>query len=409
MTGSYRLSFVHFVPLRAVKLLVVICSFLGCTGNFSWAQLKSYPFGVSDIVRDETRDRVYCAVPSQNSVVVIDSESLQVLATIFTGSLPSGLDVSADGTRLYVSNQGTSAQGIAVLDLENLTIVRHIATTLGPRDVAIGNGTIYTLEGDKIRAYQAADGAPRTGTLSTYEGNVSVYGGMLEISPDGNTLYYYQSGLSPTSWYRINVTSWPGVKLQNGTFGSNGQDMALSSDGQWMTFASGAPYYVQKLQASDPTINMGQMDTGAYPRAVTFSPDSARLFAVHTSGHIDVWNATTYVQLAPITTTGEASDLETDRQGKVLFAGSSTSLFAHHIGVANPDAPLNVEVNQAVEIRWDSVSGNLYQVQWKASMGQNAEWYNLGGPILGNGLTMSVFDTTRGNRAKFYRVVPSSP
>ena len=366
------------------------------------AELKSYTFGTSDIVRDTTRDRVYCAVPSLNSIVVIDSESLVVLATIFTGSQPNGLDVSPDGSKLYVANQGTTTQGIAVIDLTSLDVTQYIPTTQAPRDVAIGNGTVYTLESSSIRAYNTTTGAVMSGVLSTYSGGVFVYGGLLDISSDGNTLYYYQTGLSPSSWYRINVTAWPASLLQQGQFGSNGQDMALSADGQSITFASGAPYSINKHQAANPTVSMGQMDTGPYPRAVTFSPDGNYIFAVHTDGHIDVWNANTYVQLPQIATVGEPHFLECDRKGKVFFAGTNSTLKAYYIGVADSSAPINVTINQAVEIRWDSVAGSLYQVEWCTN--PSASWYALGGPILGNGLTMSVFDTTRNNRAKFFQV-----
>jgi YVTN family beta-propeller protein len=387
------------MKISSLLSILVILSVDFCRANFG-AELKSYGFGTSDIVRDEHRDRVYCAVPAQNSVVVIDSESLQVLATIFTGSQPAGLDISADGTKLYVANQGSTTQGIAVIDLETLTIARHIETTTAPYDVAIGNGTVYSLEGT-IRAYSASDGALLAGALG---GAVSVYGGILEISPDGNTLYYYQTGLSPSSWYRINVTSWPGVPVQSGQFGSNGQDMALSADGQWLTFASGAPYSINKLQASNPTASLGQMNTGPYPRAVTYSPDGNYLFAVHTSGHIDVWNANTFVQLPQISTVGEPHDLECDRKGKSFFAGTGSSLRAYYIGTDTSGGTVDVDINHAVEIRWSSAFGSLYQVEWRSQLGGDSSWYNLGGPVLGNGLTMSVFDTTRGSRFKFYRV-----
>lgn len=396
-----------------MKILTVLCVFVLSLANICRAafgtELKVYSFGTADIVRDDVRDRVYCAVPAQNSVVVIDSESLQILATIFTGSQPNGLSVSADGTKLYVANQGSTTQGIAVIDLATLTITQHIATTQAPRDVAVGNGTLYTLESSSIRAYNASTGALLSGALSSSQGGIFVYGGALEISPDGNTLYFFQTGLSPSSWFRINVTSWPGAKLQEGQFGSNGQAMTLSADGQFITFASGSPYYINKLQASNPTVSLGQMDTGAFPRAAAYSPDGNYLFAVHTSGHIDVWNANTFVQLPQISTVGEPRVLKCDRRGKVFFAGTTTELRAYYIGTDNVDAPLNLAINPAVEIRWDSVAGSLYQVEWRSQLGGNATWYSLGGPILGNGLTMSVFDTTRGNQAKFFRVTKLSP
>jgi DNA-binding beta-propeller fold protein YncE len=372
------------------------------------SQLQSFGFGTTDIVRDNTRDRVYCTVPAQNSVAVIDSDSLQVLATIFTGSQPNALAESADGTQLYVGHLGTTAQGVVVIDLNSLSVVRSIATTNPVHDLAVGNGVVYTVEA-AICAYRISDGSAISGSLSTYSGGVDVYGGVLAISPDGKTLYYFQTGLSPSSWYRINVASWPGTTVQSGQFGSNGQGLALSADGQYITFVSGAPYEVNKLQASNPTVSLGQFNTGAYPRGATYSPDGNTLFTNHTSGLIDVWNANTYVETTTLATNSQQfTELQCDRLGKVLFAGNSTALYAYYVGSSGGGGSLNVQINNAVEIRWDSVSGSLYQVQWTGIL-QGGTWYNLGGQIVGNGLTMSVFDTTRGNQFKFYRVQPVSP
>jgi YVTN family beta-propeller protein len=387
-----------------MKTAWLLCLFVlliadDCRAGYG-SELKSYAFGTSHIVRDDKRDRVYCTVPAQNSVAVIDSESLQVLATVFTGSQPNALSVAPDGSKLFVAHLGSSSQGLAVLDLETLSVARYIETLNPVLQVAAGTNTVYTVEGSAIRAYDIATGAARSGTVT----GVSVYGGNLVLSPDSTTLYYYQSGLSPSTWSRINVASWPGTLLQSGQWGSSGQGLALSADGQWITFVSGAPYFVRKHQASDPTVSAGQFNTDAYPRGATYSPDGNTLFTVHTSGAIDVFNANTYVATTSIPTTGELNRLQCDRKGKVLFAGNSFSLRAFYVGATGGGEPMDIEINQAVEIRWNSTSGYLYQVEWTTAPSANATWHNLGGQILGNGLIMSVYDTTRNNRAKFYRV-----
>ena len=129
----------------------------------------------------------------------------------------------------------------------------------------------------------------------------------------------------------------------------------------------------------------------------------------HSSGHIDVWNANTFVKTSEITTTGEPDDLECDRSGRVLFAGTSTALKAYFVDTATSGTNLNIQINNAVEIRWNSTAGSLYQVQWAYVLDVNTVWFNFGGQILGNGLTMSIFDTTRDSRSKFYRVQLVSP
>ena len=47
--------------------------------------------------------------PAPRSVSVINTATKQVTATIGVGSYPSGVAVSPDGTRAYVTNAGTRA------------------------------------------------------------------------------------------------------------------------------------------------------------------------------------------------------------------------------------------------------------------------------------------------------------
>ena len=391
-----------------VACLILASAVIALAGYGS--ELASFSFGTSDIVRDNFRDRVYCSVPSQNSVVVIDSESLAVLATIFTGSSPAGMGISPDGSRLYVANSGETQNGITVLDLSNLTIARYISTTGNPTDVAVGAGVVYCLEGgDSIRAYNTDTGAPLSGKLSTYSGGVSVYSGLLEISPDRKTLYYFQNGSSPSTWYQIDVSSWPGTCKKSGNPGGNGSDMAISADGNFVCFAWGSPYSISKWKADDPSVSLGTMATGAYPRAVDFSVDGNSIFTVHTSNHIEVWDANTFVKTNDITTVGDVRDLECDRKGKVLFAGTNTSLKAYYVSSAPPAQSVQAEINNAVEIRWDSNPGTLYQVQWTMQLTGTTTWFALGGPIVGTGLKLSVYSTLRDATSKFYRVQVVTP
>lgn len=365
-------------------------------------ELKHFDFGVSDLLHDKSRSRLYCAVPAQNSVVVIDSESLEVVASVFTGSQPTSLAQSADGFLLFIGNGGSSAQGVAVLNLESLEVTKYISTTSTVTGVAAGLGVVYTIESDSIRAYAVSTGVALEGRMSTYTNSVSVYGGNMRLSGDGKTLTYYHTGLSPSSWYLIDVTNWPGQREASGTFGSNGQALAASPDGKWVTFVSGSPYYVSKHHSDDPSSVVGTFNTGAYPRAAHYSPDSNTLFTVNTSNRIDVWSANTFVKTSSITTVGDVRDMACDRKGKVLFAGTSSAMRAYLLESQSEE--MKVEINKAVEIRWNSTYGALYQVEWAPVPLPNANWQKLGGPILGTGLTMSVYDSTRTARTRFYRV-----
>ncbi len=406
----FIMNVVCFPLLRILLTLVAVASLTTSSRADYGDMLKEFDFGVAEVKRDNTRDRVYVASPSTNTVKVIDSNSLAVLASIFTGSAPLRMELSADSSRLYVANSGSTVQGIAVVNLSTLTIEKHISTYSYPRDVAISsNGRLFVLFSSEMRIYDAETGDQLGDHYDTYSSpSFTVYGGNIESMPGKQKMIYYQTGLSPSSWSVLDVTTNPFSISKSGSWGSNGQGMSLSADGNYVTFVSGAPYQIAKLDASNPTSSYGTFNTGAYPRGATYSPDGRRLYAVHTSGHIDVWNAQTYVQLPQIPNSGEARILECDRRNRVLFAGSQGAngyLRVIYINEAAPAEEINLNVETAMHVFWDSKRGELYQVQWRHSLVGNDPWYDLGDPVLGNGLTMSVYDKLRGMKRKFYRVV----
>jgi len=70
------------------------------------------------------------------------------------------------------------------------------------------------------------------------------------------------------------------------------------------------------------------------------------------------------------------------------------------------DLQLAVRLFPAVEITWQSVAERVYQVQWKEDSDQT--WKNLKEPVVGKGGMESVFDDTRNNQMRLYRVVELS-
>ncbi len=74
----------------------------------------------------------------------------------------------------------------------------------------------------------------------------------------------------------------------------------------------------------------------------------------------------------------------------------------------NPASVFKIEsasvTNSGTTIKWDSVLGKNYTVQWSSDL---VTWNTLGNPIAGNGSLASMTDSTPGrqNRQRFYRVL----
>jgi len=118
---------------------------------------------------------------------------------------------------------------------------------------------------------------------------VFVYSGSLEISPDRNTLYYGGYGLSPSTMYKIDVSSTnPVLLLQTpfGTIGSNGQDLTISYSGSYICYTVGSgnnSYDIAKFRTSD--LSSMAFDANTFLSLGTMSgPDVASKFAADSTG-----------------------------------------------------------------------------------------------------------------------------
>ena len=70
-----------------------------------------------------------------NIVLVIDTATNTVVATIAVGQTPFGVAITPDGTRAYVTNQNSNT--VSVIDTATNTVVATIPVGLRPAGVAI--------------------------------------------------------------------------------------------------------------------------------------------------------------------------------------------------------------------------------------------------------------------------------
>ncbi|MHB0998796.1 MAG: chitobiase/beta-hexosaminidase C-terminal domain-containing protein [Armatimonadota bacterium] len=309
-------------------LILIASSSFAATGNL----LKTFNLGVSDFVLDSDNGRLYATVISQNSVAVIDTGSLELIATVQIGSKPTGLALSNDGSRLFVANSG--AYEIAVMDTNSFTKIKSIQTPYYPYDIEVGlNDYLYVTPGNTGSYEEIMQIDGKTGQfLGHFSLGVFVYYcGFLQISPDKKTLYFGNTGLSPATLAKYDVSTNDPLLLYvspHGSLGSNGTDLALSHDGKSIYFTVGSGnssgYSIAKFRTSDMSVE-GTFDCGPYPRQITLNADDSIAYVVHTSGHIDMFDTNTYLWKGQIIVSDEASELIVDDYGR-LYAGISDQL-----------------------------------------------------------------------------------
>lgn len=197
------------------------------------------------LAADPVRPRVYATVPSDNSVIVIDTTSLAVVATIPIGSSPQGLAVSADRQKLWVANSGSTNHAVGVIDLNTLTTLPSLPAPNQPYDIEEGLAQRLYLtplsdsaSNDEI---MQIDGA--TGAFLGYLGSYEVYSaGLLKISPDRRSLFFGNRGLSPSTLDKFDVSRAAATLIQQTDFdrvGSNGESLRISHNGKFLVFPNG--------------------------------------------------------------------------------------------------------------------------------------------------------------------------
>jgi len=287
--------------------------------------LAEYTFPASSLVMSPTEPLMYATIPSQNSIAIINTNTLVVEDTIFVGSGAANLAFSPDGLKAYIANSLSSF--VAVFDTQSRTVVDSFLLSEQPQDVAFGSlNRLWVLGGSQIFQIDATTGAS-TGPSIT---DAFIYSGSLEISSDRNTLYYGDYGLSPSTMYKYDVSGNTPVQLlvtPFGTVGSNGQDLTLSHSDTFICYTTGSGnnnYDIAKFRTSD-FASLGAFETGPYPTALAFSPDDLVVYAsVDTASGIKAFDANTFLLLGTMTGPDVANKLAVDSTGKYLFAGYST-------------------------------------------------------------------------------------
>lgn len=289
--------------------------------------LASYNFGASSFAMDPTAPYMYATIPSQNAVAIINTNTLAVEKTVFVGSGPANIAFSPDGLTAYIAN--STSDFLAVFNTQTQTVTNSFLLPEQPQDVVFGNqNRLFVLGQNHIYQIDATTGASTGPAL----GSTFVYGGELQISPDRNTLYYGDYGLSPSTMYKFDVsTTTPTLVRQSafGTLGSNGQDLTLSHDGTFISYATGSGqngYQIAKIRTSDFAI-LGSFNTGPYPRQITFSPDDQIAYTVNTDGEIDLFDTHTFLPAGKFLGSGQATDIQVDSTGRYLFASYNDSFY----------------------------------------------------------------------------------
>ncbi len=243
------------------------------------------------ILRDGIRDRIYLADNATNEVVVIDTLTEQVVDRI---ALPGG--PVADMT-LTKSNHMLGVVGggyFTYIDLFRPRVrysVLPAEITGEATSVAYdASGRLYLGTGRNTFGWLYVLNFKASKVLNDFglgpNENQLPYNPLLRIDDGGTILYVADQGLSPLSIHKFDITYFKNPKYladdAHGSLGSNLRDFAPSNRFNEIYVASGSPYGIQVVDASDMS-HVVTMTTGAYPAGVTVGPLGKKVFGIPSS------------------------------------------------------------------------------------------------------------------------------
>lgn len=279
------------------------------------------------------------------TVVSLGLSELALGEPINIGGIPSGMALSRDQNTLYVTM--SNKPSVAVIDIETWTLQPEIRITRPGDQIAVDwQNRLYIGSLDRNEDIMVYDFV-KAGVTEPFQYYCAIcYRPLLQISNDGRTLYGANRGISAATLAIYDVSGEVPERISDRRdLGSNGQDLHLTKDNKHLYFAvgggNGVGYNFGKIDVETGDV-LGYMETGPYPRQLTTSPDGVYFYAVHTSGHIDVWNTDTLVQITQYPTVGEAKDLITNLTGDYLIAAFDNALRVYeaegNVIVADEDA-----------------------------------------------------------------------
>jgi len=94
-------------------------------GNILAVDTGAASLGLTGLVADPSRTRLYIANPGMNRIEVFDTQQQQFLTPIGVGQLPRSIALDGDGVTLYVANSG--GEFLTVVDVGKLAVTGSVA------------------------------------------------------------------------------------------------------------------------------------------------------------------------------------------------------------------------------------------------------------------------------------------
>jgi YVTN family beta-propeller protein len=210
------------------------------TNTFSTVTSGGGSYGVA-----ASPNNAYLYVANNSNVVVFDTATMQVVATVPVGSFARGIDASPDGSRVYtIKDNGT----LVVIRTQDFSVIDNIAVEAGSYDVAVSPDSkyVYVSSGNgKVSIIRVFDNSNLVETV-----NVGSQPKGLAATPDGRYLYVANYGSNSVSV--ITLATKAVATIANITKASG---VSVTPDGSQVYVTSLTPDTVSIINSASNTVS----------------------------------------------------------------------------------------------------------------------------------------------------------
>ncbi|WP_143822099.1 beta-propeller fold lactonase family protein [Mucilaginibacter pedocola] len=240
------------------------------------AIIKTIPVGTLPygITVSPNGTRVYVSNISDGSMSVINAASNAVIATVPVGSRPFGISVSPDGSRVYVANETSNT--VSVIDGVSNSVIATIPT--GQYPVA----TLVSPDGNRL--YVANQNSSSVSVFNTSNNTlvaeiptVGQAPAQMACSPGGGVLYVVGVG-NQNTFQAFDATTFR--QLTSLSFSKDAHAIAVTPDGSKIYVTDNTENKVWVLDGTQLAYT-GSIPVGNYPNGVSVSPDGNFVYVVN--------------------------------------------------------------------------------------------------------------------------------